>query len=30
MSACIYDQERLLIASEEGIDVIDIKTDCSK
>jgi serine/threonine-protein kinase MRCK len=27
-SACIYDSERLLIASDEGIDVIDIKTDC--
>jgi len=28
-AACIYDQERLLIASDEGIDVIDIKTDCT-
>lgn len=28
-SACIYDNERLLIASDEGIDVIDIKTDCT-
>ena len=28
-SACVYDQERLLVASDEGIDVIDIKTDCT-
>lgn len=28
-SACVYDAERLLIASDEGIDVIDIKTDCT-
>ena len=29
VSACVYDSERLLIASDEGIDVIDIKTDCT-
>lgn len=28
-SACIYDSERLLIASDEGIDVINIKSDCT-
>lgn len=28
-AACVFDHERLLIASEEGIDVIDIKTDCT-
>lgn len=28
-SACVYDTERLLIASDEGIDVINIKTDCT-
>ena len=29
VSACVYDSERLLIASDDGIDVIDIKTDCT-
>lgn len=28
ISACVYDAERLLVASEEGIDLIDIKADC--
>ena len=29
MSACVYDSERLLIASDDGIDVIDIRSDCT-
>jgi serine/threonine-protein kinase MRCK len=29
ISACVYDSERLLIASEDGIDVIDIKSNCT-
>ena len=28
-SACVYDSERLLVASDDGIDLIDIKTDCT-
>ena len=28
-SACVYDAERILIGSEEGLDVINVKADCT-